>query len=128
MLQNLWKVTNEFLASYGQEWADVLQVQSIDSGACYKLGEIAEKMKATLFDSTAPGDEIATDLLLVGDHWAARWSSGWVWMYVPKLVDENDVKACPEILSTREIKCDETGVRSPVYGMTVAELNTKPGE
>jgi hypothetical protein len=122
MIANLWKVTLFFLNACGKTWEDVLQVQATGSGKAYPLKEIEAVMKNTLFDQDSPGDEVAADLLLVGDHWAARWASGWVWMYVPKLVDEVQTD-CPQILSIRDERDEEGCRRSVTYCKSVEEMN-----
>jgi len=126
MLQNLWKVTDEFLSANGKTWNDIRQVQAVASGCVFDLAKVQDLMKKTLFDPQAPGDEVASDLVLVGDDWGARWSSGWVFMYIPKTLEPKEAGACPTVLSCRDIPVDAAGYRSPVYGLSVAEMNPVP--
>lgn len=122
MLLNLWKKTVEMLTGHGKTWADVLQVQA--SGEFYPLADAEKAFKATVYHSESLGDEVATDLAIVGDTWAMRWDRGWIWMEIPELLETTAKGSCPESFSTAD-ETDEDGCRVPTYNKPVKELKTK---
>lgn len=122
MLLNLWRTMVETLTGHGKTWADVLQVQA--SGEFFPLADAEKALKATVYHSASLGDEVATDLVLVGDTWAMRWDRGWIWMEIPVLLNQTDKGTCPDSFSTAE-ETDEDGCKIPTYNKRVKELKTK---
>ena len=121
MLANLWKETKDVLAAHGKDWDAVLQVQA--SGAFFQKEEAWAAMKATVFHKGAPGDEVAIDLVIVGDGWGMKWSSGWVWMEVPAII-KGEAESCPRTFSTSDFE-ESDGCRMPQYGLYAAEIKEK---
>jgi hypothetical protein len=121
MLGNLWKETKAILDAHQKDWSDVLQVQA--SGVFFSKDDARAAMKATVFHKSAPGDEVAIDLVIVGAGWAMKWASGWVWMEVPAVID-GAAADCPDTFSTSDFE-DSDGCRFPEYGKTADEIKQK---
>lgn len=119
MLKNLWKETVSALNMHGKTWDDVRQVQA--SGSWFDLNDVAAAFRATLYHTGIQGDEVAQDLVIVGDNWAMRWAGQWVWMEVPELLGEDKKQVCPVVFSTAN-EVDEDGCSWPRYNLYTSEL------
>ena len=111
-MDNLLEETKEILEGCGKSPEDVLWCGSEEFG--YFSWKDFEKFADTLYDSGYGGENVATDMLVVGkDFWLERreydGSEWWQYKQTPIKPKNNRIPACLTVSQSGELELEGTG-------------------